>query len=189
MAIDYDEKQNTTNQPTSWQNNSTSYVYPDAYGQNGPGGTNKPPKKPRSAARTLGIVALVLSITVLFSALTGASTCSPDKPRRRPPDDRVAQTTRRQRRKHQRGRGSVTIRNSAGDAASRHVEVKKSCRSWRSPPGQTAVVADHNRMTATDMFGQIYSGRRRFRLYISKDGYIVTNKPCHEGAENESESF
>jgi hypothetical protein len=73
MAIDYDEKQNTTNQPTSWQNNSTSYVYPDAYGQKRSGRDEQAAKKPRSAARTLGIVALVLSITVLFSALTGTA--------------------------------------------------------------------------------------------------------------------
>ena len=67
------ESDNKQNQPTSWQNNSTSYVYPDHDASTGqiPAGPGNPQKDPRRSTRVIGIVALVLSVVVVFSALTG----------------------------------------------------------------------------------------------------------------------
>ena len=70
---DRQDNQDNQNQQTSWQ--STSYVYPDSgsgSGQ-GPSGPNKPQKDPRRSTRFIGILAIVLSAVVIFSAVTGTA--------------------------------------------------------------------------------------------------------------------
>ncbi|MDW7657741.1 MAG: trypsin-like peptidase domain-containing protein [Bacillota bacterium] len=194
------ESDNKQNQPTSWQYNSTSYVYPDHDASTGqtPAGPGKPQKDPRRSTRVIGIVAIVLSVVVVFSALTGTAVYLLMKDRPEPtgqtqqttqPSETTAVTTTAETTSETSSTTTGSdLHNpyfSLADAASRHVDGKETLTIMEiAAQGKPAVVAITTEMTVTDMFGQVYRPTASGSGFIiTDDGYIVTNNHVIEGAE------
>ena len=197
---------NQTEGTYSWssQPGAPNYVYPNqAYpggGYNAPGQPNRGPdnQDKKRKGRTIGLVALFLSVAVILSAVSGGIvyTLMKDRPdvettttveqTTDPSDSEATQPSE----PGETTQGSQTATDltdkhfSLADAASRFEDGKKTLTVMEiAALGKPAVVAITTEMTVVDMFGQ--SGQAVAAgsgFILTADGYIITNNHVIEGA-------
>lgn len=201
----YQGDANQTEGTYSWssQPGAPNYVYPNqAYpgGYNAPGQPNRGPdnQDKKRKGRTIGLVALFLSVAVILSAVSGGIvyTLMKDRPdvettttveqTTDPSDSEATQPSE----PGETTQGSQTATDltdkhfSLADAASRFEDGKKTLTVMEiAALGKPAVVAITTEMTVVDMFGQ--SGQAVAAgsgFILTADGYIITNNHVIEGA-------
>lgn len=193
-------------QPTAtWaaQPAAPNYVYPNqAYpggGYQAPGQPGRGPDKQdkKRPGRTIGLIALFLSVAVILSAVSGGVVYTLMKDRQaaettatteqtEPSATETAPTTEpRETTQGSQIATELTDKHfSLADAASRFEDGKKTLTVMEiAALGKPAVVAITTEMTVTDMFGQ--SGQAVAAgsgFILTADGYIITNNHVIDGA-------
>jgi len=189
--------------PWSAQPAAPNYVYPNqAYpggGYQAPGQPGRGPDKQdkKRHGRTIGLIALFLSVAVILSAVSGGVvyTLMKDRtpvettPLTEQTESTASETTpTTEPRETTQGSQIATELTdkhfSLADAASRFEDGKKTLTVMEiAALGKPAVVAITTEMTVTDMFGQ--SGQAVAAgsgFILTADGYIITNNHVIDGA-------
>lgn len=204
----YDQNQGVVKQAEgtyAWSSQpaAPNYVYPNqAYpggGYMAPGQPNRGPgnQDKKRKGRTIGLVALFLSVAVILSAVSGGIvyTLMKDRPEIETTTtieqtDPLTTETTQSSQPQETTPGSQTATDltdkhfSLADAASRFEDGKKTLTVMEiAALGKPAVVAITTEMTVTDMFGQ--SGQAVAAgsgFILTADGYIITNNHVIDGA-------
>jgi serine protease Do len=189
--------------PWAAQPAAPNYVYPNqAYpggGYQAPGQPGRGPDKQnqKRPGRTIGLIALFLSVAVILSAVSGGVVYTLMKDRNTVETTSTADqtepsvtetTSATEPRETTPGSQTATELTdkhfSLADAASRFEDGKKTLTVMEiAALGKPAVVAITTEMTVTDMFGQ--SGQAVAAgsgFILTADGYIITNNHVIDGA-------
>ncbi len=171
-----------------------SYVYPD------PGYPvySTPPAAPQQpdsnrkghATKVIGLVALMLAVAIILSAVTGSLvyTVMKNRPNTAQTVGTTAATTDGGAVSQETGKqvetGDTDKNFSLEDAASKHETGKTTLTTMAiAAKGKPAVVAITTEATVTDLFGQTGQAEAAGSGFIlTSDGYIVTNNHVIEGA-------
>ncbi|MEA4888626.1 MAG: trypsin-like peptidase domain-containing protein [Clostridiaceae bacterium] len=173
-----------------------SYVYPDpgypVY-STPPAAPQQPPDKNRKGHTTkvIGLVALMLAVAIILSAVTGSLVYTVMK--NRPNANQTVGTTTAETTDNSASPAATDKQVAAGetnknfnleDAASKHEDGKTTLTTMEiAAKGKPAVVAITTEATVTDLFGQTGQAEAAGSGFIlTSDGYLVTNNHVIEGA-------